>query len=86
MFALVINFQMINLCFMYMCRIIFPCKLLCFFTSSFSYLILFYVWVLPAGMSVHQLHAWYPQRSKRAQDFVELELEIVVSHYVCSRK
>lgn len=36
---------------------------------------------LPAGMSVHREHAWCPWRPERVSDFLELELQTIVSHH-----
>lgn len=38
-----------------------------------------------ARMSVYHVHFWYPQVQKRASDPLDLEVQIVVNHYVGAR-
>ena len=49
----------------------------------FGYLLfLLYVFVLPAYMSMHQVHAVPREPTRGSQDALELELQMVGSHHV----
>lgn len=49
---------------------------------SFSFSMVKWMDVLPAGMSVHHLYAWCPWSPKRVSGPLRLELQTVVSHLV----